>query len=310
MRNPPAEVRWLWDDLGRRRARAKGDDGLSYQRLATVMGASKSTVQRWFTRRDHVPPWDTVQRLSRAIDDGTPEAAMRRIWQVAWNAADTQLSVSRSNTARHASGNSPNRHEAPAHLPADIGEFVGREAELSRLRLLLAARPDRRAVPIAVITGMAGVGKTRLAVRMSHQLESDHPDCQLYADLRGYTDGVVPAEAASVLEMFLQLLGVPGSRVPRDVDARAALYRSRLASDRALVLLDNATDEEQIRPLLPGHPDCAVALTSRRPLHHLDGAEVVHLGVFTPTDSLALMARLAGPDRVAAEPAAPRKSPR
>lgn len=287
--------------------RAKSGDGLSYQRLAEAAGASKSTVQRWFTRRDHVPPWDTVRRLSRAIDDGASEVAVHQVWKVAWNAADAQLSVSRSNTARHASEEAPDRLGTPAHLPADIGEFIGREAELDQLRLLLAARRGRGAVPVAAITGMAGVGKTRLAVRVSHQLRDDYPDSQLYADLRGHADGVAPADAVSVLEMFLQLLGVPGSRIPRDIDARAALYRARLAGRRTLVLLDNAADEDQVRPLLPGHPDCAVVVTSRRPLSGLDGAEVVRLGVFTPADSLALMARLAGPDRVEAELAATRE---
>ncbi|MFG2530504.1 BTAD domain-containing putative transcriptional regulator [Streptomyces sp. NPDC048516] len=193
-------------------------------------------------------------------------------------------------------------------LPMDIRGFVGRAAELRQLQHSLCgpaagAEGDARAVRLAVIEGMAGVGKTRLAVHAAHRFvaEGHFGDMQLWADLKGFSSSRPPADPADVLEDFLRLLGVPGSRIPPGAEARAALYRDRLAGKRALVVLDDAVDEDHVRLLLPGNPSCALLLTSRRVLSGLDGAHTVRMGVLSPEEALTLIARVSG--RPAEEPA-------
>lgn len=197
----------------------------------------------------------------------------------------------------------PNPVTAHRQLPPDIADFTGREPELDALRRHVAAGRESGAAPvIAAIEGMAGVGKTRLAVHLAHQLvqSGQYGDVQLYADLRGHA-AEPPAGPAAVLASFLRLLGVPGSQVPDDLDGRAALYRDRLHDRHALVLLDNAADDDQVRPLLPATGTGIVLVTSRRTLA-LDGAHTVPLDVFSPRDAQALLARVVGGQRVAADP--------
>lgn len=190
-------------------------------------------------------------------------------------------------------------------LPMDISEFVGRDGPLRELWALAggsdAAPRDGdghgdRGARIAVIEGMAGVGKTRLAVHASHQfLARDRfPDGQLWADLKGFAPDGRPVDPARALEDFLRLLGVPGERVPESVEARAALYRDRLSGRRALIVLDNAADEEQVRHLLPGSASCLLLVTSRRVLSGLDGAHTIPLGPLSPDEAVTLLHRVAG----------------
>jgi DNA-binding SARP family transcriptional activator len=188
-------------------------------------------------------------------------------------------------------------------LPMDIADFTGRQAELTGVRERIADAA-RRSVVVCAVTGMAGVGKTRLAVHVAHELvrRGQFDEVQLWADLRGFDPESPPVDPAGVLEGFLGLLGVPRRMVPADPVQRAALYRDRLAGRRALVLLDNAADEEQVRPLLPGSPGCLVLVTSRRELPDLDGVSSVRLGVFSDTEALSLLGRIAGTGRIAAEP--------
>lgn len=193
-------------------------------------------------------------------------------------------------------------------LPPDIADFTGRRAELRRLHAWLSpAEVGGSAVAITSIEGMAGVGKTRLAVHLAHQLVAAgrYRDAQLYADLRGHADQP-PADPAAVLASFLRLLGIAGTQLPRDMDERATLYRHLLHDRSALVLLDNAADEEQVRPLLPAGPRNLVLATSRRVLA-LDGACRLVLDVFTPDEATELLARIADPLRVADEAAAARQ---
>jgi tetratricopeptide (TPR) repeat protein len=218
-------------------------------------------------------------------------------WRAAW----------RSITASTEAGEGSPPIRAYHQLPMDIPEFTGRQAELGRLREL-AGHGDRTTPVVVTITGMAGVGKTRLATRAAHQLGADRFDqVQLWADLRGFHPEQAPATAASVLENFLRLLGVPAHQIPDDVDGRAALYRDRLAGQRALVVLDDAEAEEQVRPLLPGTPDCLVLITSRRSLAGLDGTHILPLTTFGPREATQLLGRHAGDDRVRAEPEAARR---
>lgn len=190
-------------------------------------------------------------------------------------------------------------------LPPDIADFSGREAELRQLHAWLPISGDgATAVTLLSIQGMAGVGKTRLAIHFAHQLlaAGRYSDQQLYVDLHGHADQP-PAEPAAVLASFLHLLGVPSHEIPADVAGRSALFRDRLYGKNALILLDNAADEEQIAPLLPASPTNLVLVTSRRALA-LDGAYTLPLDAFTLPEARALLRHVVGEARVAADPAA------
>jgi tetratricopeptide (TPR) repeat protein/transcriptional regulator with XRE-family HTH domain len=202
---------------------------------------------------------------------------------------------------------------APPHqLPPDVADFVGRAELVAQLRGWLARWPDAvvekangSAVAVCAVSGKAGIGKSALAVHVAQRLAADFPDGQLYASLRGAgVGGVAPLEPAEILGRFLRALGVDGGAVPADMQERAALYRSRLAGRQVLVVLDDAAGEAQVRPLLPGSPGCAVLLTSRARLAGLDGARLVQLDVLDADQAMELLARVAGPERVAAEPEA------
>jgi tetratricopeptide (TPR) repeat protein len=197
----------------------------------------------------------------------------------------------------------------PRQLPAAVGSFIGRATELAALTGMLDAQPAARppTMVISAIGGTAGVGKTALAVHWAHQVAGNFPDGQLFANLRGY-DPDRPMPAADALAGFLRALGVPGQNIPPDVDERAALYRSLLAGRHMLIVLDNARSTEQVRPLLPSTPTCAVVVTSRDALAGLvarDGAIRLDLDLLPLDDAVSLMRVLIG-QRVDAVPAAAR----
>ncbi|MEV4313756.1 BTAD domain-containing putative transcriptional regulator [Actinocrispum sp. NPDC049592] len=183
----------------------------------------------------------------------------------------------------------------PRQLPADIGTFTGREAELAAIETLASSTDPPRALVISAIDGMAGVGKTALAVHTANRLADRYPDGQLFVDLHGFTHGVPPVDLGDALERMLRCLGVPGEQIPVDLDSRAALYRTHLAGKRALIVLDNAATEAQVRPLLPGTGGCLVLITSRARLAGLAEAEPLSLDVLPPDDAVALFVRAAGP---------------
>jgi NB-ARC domain len=198
----------------------------------------------------------------------------------------------------------PSTHPiAPAQLPADVTDFTGRQTQLATLTQLAAG--DRAATVLVTIRGKAGIGKTTLAVHAAHQLRARYPDGQLYVNLRGMEGN--PLTAADVLARFLRSLGMDRLAIPDDIEERAALYRSRLADRRALILLDDAACEAQVRPLLPGTPGCAVLVTSRVRLTGLGGAQLIDLDVLGLDHAVELLARVVGPARVTAEPAAARE---
>ncbi len=194
----------------------------------------------------------------------------------------------------------------PAQLPLDLPGFAGREQELARLDTIRAALDDQpTAVLIAAIWGTAGVGKTSLAVHWAHRVADRFPDGQLYVNLRGFDPGGPALTPAQALRGFLDGLGVDPGRIPAGLAEQAALYRSRLAGRRMLVVLDNARDAEQLRPLLPGAPGCLVLVTSRNRLASLvavEGARPVPLDVFTPAEAGDLLAGRLGADRLVIEP--------
>ncbi|WP_113699005.1 AfsR/SARP family transcriptional regulator [Nonomuraea lactucae] len=190
----------------------------------------------------------------------------------------------------------------PAQLPAAVSDFTGRKEIAGRIRTLLSAQASAEGVPVVAICGIGGVGKTALAVHVAHAADDLFPDGQLYADLRGYTDGATAPESA--LGAFLRALGIPPDVIPEGPAERSALFRSLLAERRILVLLDNVRDAEQVSPLLPGSPGCAAIVTSRVKLADLPSARLIDLDVMEPDEALSLFAAVAGPERVAAEHAA------
>jgi DNA-binding SARP family transcriptional activator len=193
----------------------------------------------------------------------------------------------------------PVQQQAPSLLPADIADFTGRAQELKQIRAhLVPADGDaaRRAVPVAVLTGKGGVGKTCLAVHASHSVADHFPDGQLFADLHGGT--AHPVSPMQVLERFLRVLGVPGAQIPDGLDERAEVYRNLIADRKVLVVLDGALDESQVSPLLPGSGAAGVIITSRSMLAGLAGAVHVEVGVFDADISLDLLSRIVGGARV------------
>lgn len=180
-------------------------------------------------------------------------------------------------------------------LPPDIADFSGREGEMAELAGILG---NGTGVPVAVITGEPGAGKSTLAVSTAHRLRRFFPDGQLFVQLAGASD---PRDLSDVLGDLLRALGVTGPAIPEDVDAKAAVYRGRLADRKVLVVLDDAAGPDQVRALLPGTPGSAVLISSRRRLSGLPGADRLHLGPLSDTEAMTLLKRLAGASRVDAE---------
>ena len=193
---------------------------------------------------------------------------------------------------------------APRHsyLPRGVPDFVGRTRELEAL-LSVGQRCDR-ALGVAVVDGMPGVGKTALALRAAHQLLNRYPDGQLLCDLHGHSARSGPVEPFAALAGLLRAFGVTGSAVPTDAEERAALWRATLADRRVLLVLDDAASAAQVRPLLPGDGGCLVLVTSRGRLAGLDGVHTLTLDVFSHSAALALFAAAVGDQRVSGEPAA------
>ncbi|NGO11298.1 tetratricopeptide repeat protein [Streptomyces sp. HC44] len=200
--------------------------------------------------------------------------------------------------------------EIPVQLPMGVRGFTGRDEELARLEEILASAADQpSAVVISAVSGTAGVGKTALAVHWAHRAQQAFPDGQLYVNLRGFAPGGSAMSPAEAVRGFLDAFGVSPARIPAGLEAQAGLYRSLLAGRRVLVVLDNARDAEQVRPLLPGAPGCLALVTSRKTLTGLAAAEGAHLltvGLLAPGEARELLTGRLGADRVAAEPVAVR----
>lgn len=186
-------------------------------------------------------------------------------------------------------------------LPPDIADFTGRQPELKSVKALLRqiGKSEASADVISVLTGMAGIGKSAIAIHAAHQLKHDFPDAQLYVNLRGTENQ--PLEPLEVLASFIRSLGVDNPSIPENLADRSNFYRSLLSGKRALVVLDNAYDESQVRPLLPDSSTCAVIVTTRNPLAHLERAATLELEVMTEQEALDLLQSFIGVERLQTE---------
>ena len=208
-----------------------------------------------------------------------------------------------------ADGGMGGRRLVPAQLPHDVLGFTGREPELAGLASLSAGQGSA-AVVITAIDGVAGIGKTALAVHFAHRAAAAFPDGQLFVNLRGFDPDHPPLASGDVLARFVRALRADPSQLPAEPDELAAMYRSQLSGRRVLVVLDNAASAGQVRPLLPGSASCLAIVTSRNRLSGLvalDGAQRLTLDMLPAGEAVALIARIAGDERVAADPAATRR---
>jgi tetratricopeptide (TPR) repeat protein/transcriptional regulator with XRE-family HTH domain len=299
---------------------ARAEQGLSQEELATRSGLSVRTISNVERGRTRPHP-----RSVRVLMDtlGLPQAsadelvALYRTRQGSEpGACLPQAEPSAGSAVRDARGQTPgtagDAAMVPRQLPAVVAHFVGRSAELKILDGLLEPAPGSPGLAglaggVAAISGTAGIGKSSLAVHWARQAADRFPDGQLYANLRGFDPAGSPAAPGEVIRAFLGSLGVTASQLPLEAEAQAGLYRSLLTGRRMLIVLDNARDAAQVRPLLPGAPGCLVVVTSRSQLAGLattHGARLVHLGMLTADEAAELLARRLGEYRVVREPEA------
>jgi tetratricopeptide (TPR) repeat protein/DNA-binding XRE family transcriptional regulator len=290
--------------------------GLTMEELAERSGISVRAIGYLESGRTRRPYHQTVQSLISAL---APDAPTRDLLQrtarghraagavvsEAFPGASDARAVPPGGAERAAVGRPVPVLPVPAQLPHDTQGLVGRDAELAELTRLW-----KRAAGALVITsigGTAGIGKTALAIHWAHGLAAHFPDGQLYVDLRGFDPLGQALEPAQAIRGFLDAFAVPPEQLPASPDAQAALYRSLLADRRLMVVLDNARDEQQVRPLLPNGPACLVLVTSRNQLSGLvasDGAHPLNLSPLTNAQARELLARRIGGGRTAAEPQA------
>ncbi|MGI5152922.1 ATP-binding protein [Plantactinospora sp. CA-294935] len=244
--------------------------GRSLRELARDVHVSSSSLSRYFSGQA-VPPWPTVVALCKAA--GRDPRPLREVWERAKDGPQTSTAATPS---------------VRNDLPHDITAFTGRRVELDAL--LGAARTTS----VVAIDGMGGVGKSALAVHAAHLLTADFPGGQLYLDLHGFTPGRERVEPSEALRVLLAALGLPPGRIPDAVTERAALWRSELATRRAIVLLDNAADAEHVRDLLPGAGQSFVVITSRRRMVELDGVQPISLDVLPTQEAAELFVESAG----------------
>jgi DNA-binding SARP family transcriptional activator/tetratricopeptide (TPR) repeat protein len=263
--------------------------------------AAYQDIRRLLANELGVEPGPELRRLHQAMLAGDPE--LLRV-----PGGQPPAGLAAAPAAAEPAREPLSQPVVPRQLPAAARHFAGRADELRRLTGLLAdAAQASPAVAIAAIDGAAGVGKTTLAVHFAHQVADRFPDGQLYVNLRGFDPAGPPMTAAEAIRLFLDTLASPGATVPASLDAQAGLYRSLLAGQRMLLLLDNARDADQVRPLLPASPGCLVIVTSRSQLISLvaaEGADPVSLDVLTEAEARELLTQRLGPDRAASDPAA------
>jgi tetratricopeptide (TPR) repeat protein/transcriptional regulator with XRE-family HTH domain len=290
--------------------------GLSQEALAGVLGIERSTVVRWESGETEPMPWirpKLAEALRVSVDQlGEllgPAAARQpgaepaiepelRLTPVPERVPWQEVTIEPPLLAA-------GRAEAlpVCQLPSAVADFTGREPQIAQLTGMLSRdRDDRVGVPIAVIAGLPGAGKTALALHVAHLIRAAFPDGQLWVPLEGASGH--PRDPGEVLGELIRALGVPGSAIPQSTAQRAALYRSRLADRRVLVVADDAASAAQVQPLLPGTGQCAVLVTSRSELAGPAGSRLLLLDPLTQAEAVQLLAKIVGEQRVAAEPGA------
>jgi hypothetical protein len=283
-----ADLGRLLRGLRRREARRQGRPELTYRELAAKTGWSYTIIGRYLGG-EILPPTDRFDVLVQLLGASPGEqGALATI-------RDRVEELRRTGTV----DKGQIRVVVPRGLPAPVTHFIGRQDELRALSRLPPTH-------VAVIGGTAGVGKTALAVYWAHQVADRFPDGQVYLNLRGFDPGGQVMGPAEALRCLLDALHVSAHGLPADLDARANLYRTLLAGKRALILLDNARDSGQVRPLLPGTAGCLVLVTSRTYLSGLvaDGAHPLTVDLLSHAEARDLLTRRLGPDQVATDPEA------
>jgi len=277
--------------FGSRLRAYRRSSGRTQQELAERSGLSIRAISKLECGMTRWPYPDSVDRLADAL--ALPDAERAEFIAAAGH--------------RLGHGTGPVRPLAghvyvPRLLPAIIPAFVGRTDELRALSRMLD-EPGATTL-ITAITGTAGAGKTALAVHWAHQVAEEFPDGQLFVNLRGFSPSDTPLTPADAARVLLDALQVPVGRIPETVEAQLGLYRSLLAGKRTLIVLDNARDAAQVRPLLPGSPTCRVVVTSRNQLPGLtaiEAARPLSAGPLTSAEARRLLAERLGPARLAAD---------
>ncbi|TDC43982.1 helix-turn-helix domain-containing protein [Micromonospora sp. KC213] len=313
----------LLRQLRRRHARQQGGTPLTYRQLAVKTGWSRGVIGEYFAGNilPSTERFDILTGLLGATgaEQGALATARDRVEEGRrqTNPADGhgRAEVAPAQASGVAAGAVRASDAVPHQLPPALGSFVGRAAQLAQLDAecggdigLLTAGADGSGKPAAtsvVLSGTAGVGKTTLAVYWAHQVAERYPDGQLYVNLRGFDPTGSMMTPAEAVRGFLEALGVPPERIPTYLPAQVGLYRSLLAGRRMLVVLDNARDVDQVRPLLPGSPGCLALVTSRNRLAGLvatEGARPITVDLLTVGEARQLLARRLGADRLTVEP--------
>ncbi|MGW0807906.1 NB-ARC domain-containing protein [Nonomuraea sp. NPDC002799] len=262
---------------------------LTQEQLAEQSGLNVRTVRRLETNELRQPRSTSLLLLAEALElDGDERATLTAAAHGRPASAGTDPAVA-----------GPPPVTLPRQLPADVAVLAAREHELA----IVAGHRSANTVTVLAINGMAGIGKTALAVHAAHRLAPRFPDGQLYVDLHGHAPALAPVAPEAALARMLHTLGIADRHIPAHADDRAALYRSVLAGRKILIVLDDATDEQQILPLLPAGRDCKVIVTSRRRLSRPVQARSLSLDVLPEAAAVALFTRLAGRRRIAGTPA-------
>ncbi|MEV0234081.1 tetratricopeptide repeat protein [Nonomuraea sp. NPDC050786] len=292
-------------ELAQRLTMIRDLSGRSLRALERETGISSSSLSRYFSGQA-LPPWRAIVALCRLVRrDPRP---LRPLWEAASRLPPPAPDVPKAGAKAGAEANPKDKAGAEANpkaeprprndLPIDIGHFTGRERELDAVLALV------RGARAAAIDGMAGVGKTCLAVHAAHLLTEEYPDGQLFLDLHGFTPGREPLDAAAALRVLLGALDAGPIPEEMSIDELSARWRAELSHRRAVIVLDNVADAEHARPLLPGAGSSVVLITSRNRLIGLEAVPPVSLDTLSADDGARLFHRACGDDRGERDPAA------